>query len=412
MLVALVPAAGALADDREAELLAAQQRSEAIAALATNPDPFIAELVSKWQPVAAEMGYPAELWVEEFAAALEKASPEDLLAIGSATSYDQVRAILQGRQVPVAGPGGIGIQNLGDLNNDLTFTPVNPPCRIWDTRNVGGTLPSETTKNYLVYGTAAQISAQGGDAAGCPAPKGESVGVAINVTAAVPNSSGHLRVYPYAGAIPLVSFVNFFGKNIANAGIISTCYLCAYDLSVYNFGSVNHLGDVMGYFYPAGNVQKKVTVLQDGYDYPVMTNVNGSFFTGTTVAQFYAGSYGYLSSQTFVGGERIRLDFAAQVYRNSGANNAISGTLSACYQNSSTLALTKMGGYNTDSPFYFPSTGNSQRHTVVGGASITMPAGTYNLGFCAWVDGFGVGGVKDSYDVASPKISVTNIKAQ
>jgi hypothetical protein len=78
------------------------------------------------------------------------------------------------------------------------------------------------------------------------------VAVSANFTAVPVGNAGHIRVYPYGGSLPTVSFVNFQGTgNIANAGIVSTCFGCAADLSVYNAVTVHHIGDVMGYFYPA-----------------------------------------------------------------------------------------------------------------------------------------------------------------
>ena len=54
-------------------------------------------------------------------------------------------------------------------SDELVYTPVTS-CRIVDTRNAGGIIGAFGGRNFYVHGSAATISAQGGNAAGCPAP--------------------------------------------------------------------------------------------------------------------------------------------------------------------------------------------------------------------------------------------------
>jgi hypothetical protein len=236
------------------QMQANAQRLQQLAQISANRAATIASLMSKWQPAAASLGYKAAAWAPEFQAALNKASDGQLLDLLDARNYEAVRAVLQSRSHAAALPtGNVNPRDLGGLATDLTFTPVNPPCRIFDTRNYGGGVApgAATQRDYQVYGAAATIAAQGGNPAGCPAPAGEPVGVAANFTA-VPLVTGHLRVFPFGGSLPTVSFLNFTsGVNVANAGIVSTCYLCGFDLSVYNAAQTHHIADVMGYFYPA-----------------------------------------------------------------------------------------------------------------------------------------------------------------
>jgi hypothetical protein len=60
--------------------------------------------------------------------------------------------------------GGLGLNALGDSQADLVYTPVTP-CRIIDTRIVGGVIAAGTTTSFLVTGT--DLSSQGGSATGC-----------------------------------------------------------------------------------------------------------------------------------------------------------------------------------------------------------------------------------------------------
>jgi hypothetical protein len=208
---------------------------------------------------------------EDFADALDRAADKQLIDIQSAGSFDEVRAILQGRETALDLEGVIATEQVGERTRDLVFTPV-VPCRIVDTRfdifagpghltGAGGS--NGTTRSYLVWGSAGQLAHQGHNqgvafGAGCPAPFGEPSGVHANFTA-VPFSSpssgkGNIRAWPVGGVIPLVSLVNYeAGTNIANTASVATRFLSslADDLNVTaTFLGSDQVVDVMGYYYP------------------------------------------------------------------------------------------------------------------------------------------------------------------
>src|SRR5256885_16998335 len=68
---------------------------------------------------------------------------------------------------------------LGDSAADLSYTPVTP-CRILDTRIVGGPIAAGGQRNFLVTGT--NLSSQGGSATGCGVPTAGTAAV-INFVA-------------------------------------------------------------------------------------------------------------------------------------------------------------------------------------------------------------------------------------
>ena len=227
-------------------------------AIAADRYSTITAIVAIWE---AQLGV-SEGWEREFTAALNGASDAQLADIQNATSYDAVRAILQGRNAPVQLEGVTGTEALGSLTSDLVFTPV-VPCRIFDTREAIPAPPSQgdnpgTVLNYYVHGSNATLTPQGHSAdTGCASPGGEPVAISANFTV-VPGGKGHIRVWPYLQPEPNASFLNYnstVNSNLANAGIIATCYLCAsggQDISVSTwFGGADSLADVMGYFYPA-----------------------------------------------------------------------------------------------------------------------------------------------------------------
>lgn len=230
-----------------------QTKAEAIAAIANTREGTITDLVNQWRPTATALGYPAIAWAAEFSTLLHSASDAQLYDVQNAASYDAVRAILQGRSAPVSLESVAGIEALGDTTSDLTYTPVTP-CRVLDTRfdNDGSARPAAgLTKHFYVHGSNTELAPQGHTAGtGCAAPKGEPAGIAANF-AVVPYSTGHIRVWPFASSMPTASFLNYqSGNNLANAGIIATCYACSYDMSIYNSTDTHYLADVMGYFYP------------------------------------------------------------------------------------------------------------------------------------------------------------------
>ena len=223
----------------------------------------IAGIMALWE---SQMG-SEDGWEAEFTAALNRAADTQLLNIQNAASYDAVRAILQGRSAPASLEGVTGTEDLGDLTRDLVYTPV-VPCRIFDTRHAIPASPPQggnpgTVRNYYVYGNNALLAPQGHTAGtGCASPGGEPVAIAANFTV-VPYGKGHIRVWPFGSTEPTASFLNYnstVNSNLANAGIIATCYLCSRDLNVSTwYGSSDSLADVMGYFYPAEEVSNART---------------------------------------------------------------------------------------------------------------------------------------------------------
>jgi hypothetical protein len=131
-----------------------------------------------------------------------------------------------------------------------TFTV--PPCRIVDTRNVGGAISGNGSRHFLVAGT---FESQGGST-DCGVPFVAAKGVFINIVAASPSGHGHLTVYPYPLPLPLASTLNFSpGQNIANGVMVPICDPdvsdCEFDFTVTMGPAATHVViDVTGYLQP------------------------------------------------------------------------------------------------------------------------------------------------------------------
>ncbi len=112
------------------------------------------------------------------------------------------------------------------------------PVRLLDTRNTGGVLPSGTTRDLTVAGTA-------GVPAGVTA-------VTMNVTVTQPGAGGYLTVYPHGDSRPKASNLNWSpGETIPN---LVTVPVKDGRISFYNGsgGNVHVIADLAGYFTATG----------------------------------------------------------------------------------------------------------------------------------------------------------------
>ena len=135
----------------------------------------------------------------------------------------------------------------GRSNN---YTPVTP-CRIVDTRNAGGMIGAWSEREFYVHGSGATISAQGGDAGGCPAPAEDPLAAHISMIAVDSIGKGHLQAFP-VGAEPgagLSVNYNAIDTNLSNAGTVKTSTGSGPDITVYSGVSSTHtVVDVLGYY--------------------------------------------------------------------------------------------------------------------------------------------------------------------
>ena len=160
------------------------------------------------------------------------------------------RAPLQALTGNVLGTPKVGVAKyLGDVSDDLTYTPVTP-CRLGDTRVAGGPLAARTARAYSATDTA-MIAAQGGSATGCGIPTGPS-SLALTLTAVLPAQVGNLVAYEDGGAVPLASALNFLaGQIIANTTVVpsTTTLGLNFDIDNNSDGTTDVVVDIVGYFY-------------------------------------------------------------------------------------------------------------------------------------------------------------------
>ena len=141
------------------------------------------------------------------------------------------------------------LKYLGDLNDDLTFTPTTP-CRLADTRNAMGALSPRAARAFSATSNA-MIAASGGNVAGCGIPAGPTA-LALTITAVLPAQVGNLVAYADGAPVPLSSALNFLpGQIIANTTVVPSTSTVGPNFDLYNNsdGATNVVVDIVGYFY-------------------------------------------------------------------------------------------------------------------------------------------------------------------
>jgi len=148
---------------------------------------------------------------------------------------------------------------------DLVYVAVDP-CRLVDTREAGGAIAADTSRNFLVSGAAGGLAGQGGNTAGCANPKAGTAPLAISayVLAIPPDTGGTggiLSAYPSDQPAPAVgagSTVNFSaGQVIGNTTNVTLCDPAGScptngEFAILSRSTAEHVVvDVQGYFYPA-----------------------------------------------------------------------------------------------------------------------------------------------------------------
>jgi hypothetical protein len=215
-----------------------------------NRTTVVDRVVAAWGDalVAVDVG----LTKDELRTVLNGLRSDQLLAASLAGSLDGLRNVIANAltaNAPIA-KSLVQTKALGDAGDDLVYTPV-VPCRIIDTRNVGGTFAAGgETRNYHAFLTSGTFATQGGDATNCAIPANPG---AVVLNFAVIGGCCFLTAWPYNSSQPLASTLNpAAGQTLANGAIVPTCQPnCAAEFSVFTFGA-HMIVDIVGYFKAPG----------------------------------------------------------------------------------------------------------------------------------------------------------------
>jgi hypothetical protein len=222
---------------------------------------LVHRIVMKWGPqVQRNYGVPVREWAMDMVPVFGRVSLGSLAAAAQAPSFDAMNAALlrDGRGVSASG-NQLAAMNagvlrrptkaLGDVANDLVFVPVTP-CRIIDTRVVGGPIAADSTRNFDIT-EVANFSFQGGAASDCGVGSvGSFAAAVINFTVVTPSTGGFVTAHPFGAARPLAATVNYAAGDIR--GNLAVVRLDqgddADEMSVYSFAQTHLVADIVGYY--------------------------------------------------------------------------------------------------------------------------------------------------------------------
>ena len=143
----------------------------------------------------------------------------------------------------------VGLQFASSASAQLEsyFVPITP-CRLADTRVVGGPFGGGTIRDYYAYGV---LSTHQGGSDTCGIPN-TAVAIHINLTAVNPSGFGYLRAWPYSQSEPGATLMAFTaGVSISNATALAICYQCDSEFYVKIYSASTDLViDAVGYYEP------------------------------------------------------------------------------------------------------------------------------------------------------------------
>lgn len=202
-------------------------------------------------------------WAKAIKPTLDQADIANLERAASAATFEQMGAALVGRGTSKHLKSGISTHALAPLGTELVFTPITP-CRIVDTRLVGGTIAGGMSRGFEAH-TATDFTGQGGDATNCGIPA-DVAAVAINLAATNVPRFGNFVVYASDVPRPNASALNYqTGADSSNEVSVKLCRTgCPTQFTIYNNNTVgvNAVIDVTGYYTEAAAAELDCTVAQ------------------------------------------------------------------------------------------------------------------------------------------------------
>jgi hypothetical protein len=219
---------------------------------------IVKRIVDEWSPRLDGAAWNAE----SLSNALWELRADRLLAASLAGSFSTIDLVIAAGKNERSLAAPVAEKNLGDVNADLTYTPVNP-CRIVDTRVAGGALTANVMRVF--DGFSSDFSTQGGTAGNCGMPSSVAA-IAMNVYAVNPSNLGFIKVWPANGTEPSVSTVNYQPGivAIATGTIVPVDAANSNRFAAKSPAAVDLIVDVVGYFKAPGGVIGDITAVTAG----------------------------------------------------------------------------------------------------------------------------------------------------
>ena len=142
-------------------------------------------------------------------------------------------------------------KKLGDLNQDLVYTPITP-CRIVDTRNMAaGAIAASTTRNFIAFGIS-NFTSQGGSSSNCGTNPLAASAVNLAVTAITPALGGSATLYAFGTGTPGTTSISYpAGAVVTNTMVIAVPNpIASFDFTLASTQLSHYTIDMLGYFAP------------------------------------------------------------------------------------------------------------------------------------------------------------------
>lgn len=226
------------------------------------------ELVAKWQSVVkASPGGSVARWSARLQAAIAEGDAANVLRATTAPTLELMHAALTG-YIPTAAEmqqasgaisnGAVAPQALGDINADLTFTPLPAGrCRIANTVVLNSPLPAATARN-LIVSPASTYQYQGGvgtvsggnSSTDCGIPNTFVAAYALSISLLSPAGNGNFKVYAYGQTHETGPGIVVNAGSYGEAGnlTVPACNTCSWDITVRASTQVHYVIDVIGYY--------------------------------------------------------------------------------------------------------------------------------------------------------------------
>lgn len=212
---------------------------------------WVYRIVAKWGGHVQE-AYRTDprRWADSMAPAFARAPLPALRKAAEARSFAAMNDALLAASAPAAALAPTaGAKALGDPDRDLVYVPVTP-CRILDTRIVGGPIPANSFRDFDLTDVV-RFAPQGGDTSNCNVgDKGSFAAAALNITVVTPATGGYITAFPYLASQPTAATINYVAGDIRNGLAIVRLdqTSAAYEFSVYSFAQTHLVADIVGYF--------------------------------------------------------------------------------------------------------------------------------------------------------------------
>lgn len=214
---------------------------------------LIRGFVLKWGGhVERVYGVDVHAWSQRMVPAFVHGDPDNLREALRRDTFQGALAALNGRAPRIdertIARAPIVARALGDVAQDLVFTPVQP-CRIVDTRIAQGAVAAGQVRSYGAAGRSHYID-QGGSTTNCGLQSEVPGAVMLSVTAVTPAQPGYATVFTAGATRPETASVNYVaGAVVNNAAVVRVPNPAAtYDFSIFSYATSDYVVDIIGYF--------------------------------------------------------------------------------------------------------------------------------------------------------------------